>query len=184
MLRMASYHLVFMLLCAIFIQNFANAYEFDEWDPYTFEELVKRNLIDLNANINEPRVSEDPKLRYDYDFSRPDDEKIEINDRDEPEWNAEMSETRTAFKQLRLKQREAYRKMKTLESEDKEGHKDEIEKLKTLIAHHDDSIKQCFANIIELLDGPFPHEGIPVKSYYPEYDMIDDQVENNASFSE
>lgn len=153
---MAAYQLALLLFCAIFVQNFANAIENeDEGEeypvPYTFEELVENNLLDVSSNVTVPIVSDDPKLALDYHFDSSEDENevFEVNERDE-QWNDDMLVAKNRVKELRIKQRERYLLMKELESESDEIWKNKVQNLKELIADDDESVQYWFAIITDL----------------------------------
>lgn len=136
--------MLLVILCFIFVQKFVDA---SPWDPYTFGELIKRGVVKLDSNVKpgEPLFinNQDIRLKYDYDFSLSDDEKIKIIQRDD-KWNAEMAEMRNDIKDARIRQRELYRQMMSLIFERKFNHEvlgDKILELKREIEDEDELIE-------------------------------------------
>lgn len=144
--------LLALIFCAIFLQKFAHA---NSWSaPYTFEELIEKNLINVDSAANPLfKDSKDYRLAFDYDFSLGDNEKIVINDRDDAYWNAEMAEARNAIKDARIRQRDTYRKFGQSLFQDDDDDKDDDENIQIAraeIEEDDDTITYYYTVCTDL----------------------------------
>lgn len=124
---MSIAQLSLLIFVAICIKTLARA---SPYDAYKFEELIKIKPFIVND------LSEDLKLKYDYDFIFPENKEIKINERDE-EWNDVMSDAMNRIKNARIKQRDLYLEMKAAEKK-----KDwrQAKMLRTEIEEEDDTV--------------------------------------------
>lgn len=150
---MSSYQIFALITCALAFHE--SMIVTCSSDPYTFKELIEKNLINSNSGAETSKTlfkdSDDPKLKFDYDFSLADDEKIVIHERD-AKWNEEMSEARNEIKDARMRQMEAYRKFGAVLFDNEDNKDENVRIAKAKIAEEDEGIGYYFAACADLED--------------------------------
>lgn len=119
------------------------------WEPYKFEELIKINPFVLTND-----GSHYAKLRYDYDFIFPENEKIQIKERN-TEWNQDMSFMRNRIKDARTKQKKLYLEMMVYKTK---RNSNMVTKLRGQIKDLDQSIHSYVRWCNSLRDEPWSDE--------------------------
>lgn len=142
------------------LQGFFNA--FIECSPYTFDELVEKDLVNIvsNAPIGSHRVEymQDDELKYDYDFSNSSEKNMRLDDDDDDVLNEKISAIRNRIKDIRIRQRYAYMEMRALLKQGSPNYKEKFYILRAEIDEGDDMIARYYKLCTDIEngeDGPF-----------------------------